>query len=68
MEIKQGRLCNSTAAVDVKAGPAFAPSNGNNNSANVVTNGDEMFGGLEKWVTWPGAGWKDIDAIVKYQG
>ena len=67
MEVKQGRLCNSTTIPPIKAGPSQAPENGNKNAANLLTDGNKMFGGLEKWaVEWPGSNWKDIEATVKY--
>lgn len=67
MEVKQGRLCNSTATPLVRQGPSEAPSIGNKNTANVLLSNDEMFGGLEKWVKWPGADWKDIEGKVEYR-
>lgn len=56
MKIKQGRLCNFTAEVGIKDGTTFALAKRKNISSNLVTSSNEMFGGLEKWVAWPGWG------------
>jgi Berberine and berberine like len=53
MEVRNGRLCNARTTENVKSDVGAAPKNDDENFANLLKDGESLFGQLERWGGYP---------------